>query len=148
VKWTNITIIIPICISIIFLSATSHFQIITAQEGNQEKIREITFHTIIVSQPSPRELSVVNVTSFTLNGTNAQIREQFSNYEPSFHNESRPAVFEGLTPNQTYVVDKPTKEDYLSYLDTIVKDPSWGASTATCWFISIQGPALDRHYRC
>jgi hypothetical protein len=88
----------------------------------QENVKTITFYTIY-TKPEGEDIRIVNITSLTINGTEAQIKENYpideiytveESYRPAYH------VFEG--GNQTLTVYNATKADYMNELDMILSD--------------------------
>lgn len=86
-----------------------------------------------------------------LNGTTSEIKEKFPVDKIYAMFQGKPAVFEGKFSNETKVVKNPSKQDYLKALDDALKSApiiNGKLRAQQCWFISIQGPAMNRHWPC
>ena len=146
-SWLKLKFLTLLGIAVIFSFGISNVQFISAKE----QILQATFYTIYGAEPSPQEIKIINVTSFTLNGTASEIKQKFPVDKVYAMFEGKPAIFDGTAPNETKVINHPTKQDYLRELDFILKtQPNDAKPTKPCgsWFFSVQGPAMNRHTRC
>lgn len=116
----------------------------------QEDIKNINFYTIYIKSEG-NETKIVDVSHFSLNGTDTQIRENYpidevfaleQKYKPPYH------LFE--TSNGTITVYNATKEDYMDELDRILQDREVIKASAAdnCWTIDIRGGHPPSHSRC
>ena len=114
----------------------------------QEKPRSVTFYSIIFSGIKNGQ-PVFNTTKLTLNGTDAQIRQQISSvadraYDKALELTKGPAIFLGPTPEKTSVLPHPTKADLTRFIESVVNRTKTGNVTADaeCWLWLLGGGSM------
>jgi|SRR5690349_15129736 len=112
----------------------------------QGKSRSFIFHSILflgIRNGKP----IINATKLTLNGTDAQLRQQIPNtldkvYDKALELTTGPAVFLGPTLNKTSIILSPMKADLTTYIESIINKTASTAGDDSCWFFWLGGGSI------
>ena len=133
------------CLLVMLLSIsviTNNIQTGFAQ-GNS---RSFTFHSILflgIRDGKP----IINDTTLTLNGTDAQLRQQIPSTVDKVYNKALelttgPAVFLGPTLNKTSIILSPMKADLTTYIQSVINKTASPAGDDSCWFFWLGGGSM------
>jgi hypothetical protein len=140
----------PLLETVTIIAITAMFAVTTIVEPTFPRAlaKSVTYNTSVLGIRSDGALKSFNSSSYTLNGTDQQILDQFPKVLGKFYQMSQgapgaQAVFIGKTANETRILIQPVPEAvYTGDLMATLKGMGPTDAAVKCWITLEKGPTL------